>query len=155
LIRIDFRMPALGADMESGTLTQWLKKPGERIRRGDALAVVETSKGLIDVEAFDDGVLEELVAQPGATVPVGAVLARIASESGPATSTAARLVRSPCRKRHRAPVAVPSAQVSVSKQRTPPTATRRRASAAHLTGRAPARLKRHRSREASGAAAEG
>jgi pyruvate dehydrogenase E2 component (dihydrolipoamide acetyltransferase) len=80
-MRIDFRLPALGADMESGTLTQWLKQPGERIRRGQVLAVVETTKGLIDIEAFDDGVIEELVVQPGDTVPVGAVLARIASEA--------------------------------------------------------------------------
>jgi pyruvate dehydrogenase E2 component (dihydrolipoamide acetyltransferase) len=80
-MRIDFRLPALGADMESGTLTQWLKQPGERIRRGQALAVVETTKGLIDIEAFDDGIIEELVVQPGDTVPVGAVLARIASEA--------------------------------------------------------------------------
>lgn len=83
-MRIDFRMPALGADMDSATLTQWLKRPGEPIRRGEALAVVETTKGLIDIEAFHDGVLEELVAQPGAAVPVGAVLARIASEAAPA-----------------------------------------------------------------------
>lgn len=87
MIRVEFRLPALGADMESGTLTAWLKKPGDRIRRGDALAVVETSKGLIDIEAFEDGVLEELVAQPGATVPVGAVLARIARESAAAAPT--------------------------------------------------------------------
>ena len=86
---VDFRLPALGADMESATLAQWLKKPGERIRRGDALAVVETTKGLIDLEAFDDGVLEELVVQPGATVAVGAVLARIAGE--PAASATARV----------------------------------------------------------------
>jgi pyruvate dehydrogenase E2 component (dihydrolipoamide acetyltransferase) len=87
--RIDFRMPALGADMESGTLTQWLKKPGERIRRGEALAVVETTKGLIDIESFDAGVVEELLALPGATVAVGAVLARIASESPGATAAPA------------------------------------------------------------------
>jgi pyruvate dehydrogenase E2 component (dihydrolipoamide acetyltransferase) len=80
-MRVDFRLPALGADMESGTLTQWLKQPGERIRRGQPLAVVETTKGLIDIEAFDDGVVEELIVQPGDTVPVGAVLARIATES--------------------------------------------------------------------------
>ncbi|HKZ72765.1 MAG TPA: dihydrolipoamide acetyltransferase family protein [Steroidobacteraceae bacterium] len=84
---IDFRLPALGADMESGTLTRWLKKTGDRVKRGDALAVVETAKGLIDIESFDDGTLEELVAQPGATVPVGAVLARIATAGAAAAAT--------------------------------------------------------------------
>lgn len=83
--RIDFRLPALGADMESATLTQWLKKPGEPIRRGDAIAVVETTKGLIDIECFDTGVVEELLTQPGTTVPVGAVIAHIASEAPAAT----------------------------------------------------------------------
>ena len=83
--RIDFRLPALGADMESATLTQWLKKPGEPIRRGEAIAVVETTKGLIDIECFDTGVVEELLTQPGTTVPVGAVIAHIASEAPAAT----------------------------------------------------------------------
>jgi pyruvate dehydrogenase E2 component (dihydrolipoamide acetyltransferase) len=121
LIRIDFRMPALGADMESGTLTQWLKKPGERIRRGEALAVVETSKGLIDVEGFDDGVLEELVAQIGATVPVGAVLARIASESAvpPTSSVAAAGPHTMTPTPPTAEPAAPSVQVSLSNEGMP------------------------------------
>jgi pyruvate dehydrogenase E2 component (dihydrolipoamide acetyltransferase) len=121
LIRIDFRMPALGADMESGTLTQWLKKPGERIRRGEALAVVETTKGLIDVEVFDDGVLEELVAQPGATVAVGAVLARIASESAaaPPSSATAPGQSSVPPTSPGAEAAAPSVQVSLAKEGTP------------------------------------
>ena len=125
MIRIDFRMPALGADMESGTLTQWLKKPGERIRRGEALAVVETTKGLIDVEAFDDGVLEELIAQPGATVLVGAVLARIASESaaGPTSSAAAAVPLTMPQTQPGAGSAAPSVQVSPSSEGALPTAT--------------------------------
>jgi len=46
-------MPALGADMESGTLVEWLVKPGDRVKRGDVVAVVETQKGAIEVEIFD------------------------------------------------------------------------------------------------------
>ena len=42
---IDFRMPSLGADMEKGTVVEWLKKPGDRVARGDVVAVVETQKG--------------------------------------------------------------------------------------------------------------
>jgi pyruvate dehydrogenase E2 component (dihydrolipoamide acetyltransferase) len=80
-MQIDFHMPSLGADMESATFTQWLKKPGEAIHRGEALAVVETSKGLIDIESFDDGKMLELLVQPGANVAVGAVLARIDSDT--------------------------------------------------------------------------
>ncbi len=71
----EFRMPSLGADMESGTLVQWLVKPGDRVKRGDVVAVVETQKGTIDVEIFQDGVIRQLVVPEGSKVPVGTVLA--------------------------------------------------------------------------------
>ena len=79
-MKIDFRLPSLGADMESATLTEWLKKPGERVRHGEPLATVETTKGLIDIESYDDGQLLEYLVQPGTQVPVGAVLARLEVE---------------------------------------------------------------------------
>jgi pyruvate dehydrogenase E2 component (dihydrolipoamide acetyltransferase) len=66
--------------MESATLTEWLKKPGEAIRRGEAVAVVETAKGLIDVESYYDGTLAQFVVAPGTKVPVGAVLAQMDCE---------------------------------------------------------------------------
>jgi pyruvate dehydrogenase E2 component (dihydrolipoamide acetyltransferase) len=47
---IEFRMPTLGADMEAGTLVQWLKKPGDTVARGDIVAVVDTEKGAIEIE---------------------------------------------------------------------------------------------------------
>ena len=52
----EFRMPSLGADMEAGTLVEWLKHPGDAVKRGDIIAVVETEKGAIEVEVFEDGV---------------------------------------------------------------------------------------------------
>ena len=73
----DFRMPSLGADMEAGTLVEWLVKPGDKVRRGDVVAVVETQKGAIEIEIFNDGVLSELVMPVGSRVPVGTVLARL------------------------------------------------------------------------------
>lgn len=73
-------MPSLGADMESGTLVEWKVSPGDRVKRGDLIATVETVKGAIDVEVFIDGIVETLVAQPGAQVPVGAVLAQIRTD---------------------------------------------------------------------------
>ncbi len=72
----DFRMPSLGADMEAATLIEWLAKPGDKMKRGDVIAVVETAKGAIEVEVFEDGVLEKHVVAPGAVLPVGAVMAR-------------------------------------------------------------------------------
>ncbi len=74
-MRVEFHLPSLGADMESATLTEWLKKPGERIKHGEPLATVETTKGLIDIESYDDGQVVEQLVQPGTPVPVGAALA--------------------------------------------------------------------------------
>ncbi|MCS7007859.1 MAG: 2-oxo acid dehydrogenase subunit E2 [Gaiellaceae bacterium] len=73
----DFVMPALGADMRVGTLLEWRRKPGDRVRKGDIVAVVHTDKADVEVEVFADGVLEEVLVEPGAEVPVGTVLARI------------------------------------------------------------------------------
>lgn len=72
----DFTMPALGADMETGQVVQWLVKPGDQVHSGDVVAVVETHKGAIDVECFLEGVIDDL-APLGQTLPVGAVLARV------------------------------------------------------------------------------
>ena len=81
-------MPSLGSDMESGKLVEWRIKPGDRVRRGDIVAVVETQKGAIDVEIFDSGVVESLVIEPGAEVPVGTVLATVRSDGGAAAKAA-------------------------------------------------------------------
>jgi pyruvate dehydrogenase E2 component (dihydrolipoamide acetyltransferase) len=80
----DFTMPALGADMETGTVVQWLVQPGDRVKRGDVVAVVETHKGAIDVEIFLDGVIDDL-APLQEPLPVGAVLAhvRVNGEAAP------------------------------------------------------------------------
>ena len=72
---IEFKMPSLGADMEQGTLVEWLKQPGDIIHKGDILAVVETQKGAIEIEVFSDGVLSDCRASPGDRVPVGEVIA--------------------------------------------------------------------------------
>ncbi len=92
-----FTMPSLGADMDAGTVTRWLVAPGDAVHRGDVVAVVDTEKSEIEVEVFEDGVVEELVVPEGVEVPVGTVLATIAAggrdQSGgggtPAPETAA------------------------------------------------------------------
>lgn len=72
-----FVMPSLGADMEAGKLVEWLVKPGDTVHRGDVVAVVETQKGAIEIEIFEDGIVQSLEAELGATLPVGATLAMI------------------------------------------------------------------------------
>jgi len=74
-------MPILTADMSAGTLIEWRKKPGDALERGDIIALVETDKGLIDIEVFTPGVLERIVVPPGTTVPTGTVLAVIREEA--------------------------------------------------------------------------
>jgi pyruvate dehydrogenase E2 component (dihydrolipoamide acetyltransferase) len=76
----EFLMPFLGADMSAGTLTAWLKQPGDTVERGDIIAIVETDKADIEVEVFSDGVVERLLVEPGTTVPVGTPLALIRGE---------------------------------------------------------------------------
>ena len=73
-------MPSLGADMEAGTLIEWLKEPGDTVASGDLLAVVETQKGAIEVEVFEEGTLEEYLVEIGKKVPVGTPLAMIRVE---------------------------------------------------------------------------
>jgi pyruvate dehydrogenase E2 component (dihydrolipoamide acetyltransferase) len=85
----EFRLPALGADMDEGTILEWHVAPGARVKRGDVVAVVETDKGAIDVEIFMDGVLREIVVAPGTRVPVGTVLALVETEESAAASAPA------------------------------------------------------------------
>lgn len=70
-------MPSLGSDMEVGTLIEWEKLPGDSVVRGDVVAVVETQKGAIEIEVFENGVLEEQLVSLGEEVPVGTALATI------------------------------------------------------------------------------
>jgi pyruvate dehydrogenase E2 component (dihydrolipoamide acetyltransferase) len=58
---IEFTMPSLGADMEDGTLVEWRVKSGDFVKRGDIIAYVDTQKGLIEIEVFDEGTIAELI----------------------------------------------------------------------------------------------
>lgn len=70
-------MPNLGADMEAGTLRKWNVKPGDFVKRGDIIAEVETQKGLIEIEVFNNGKIEQLVIKENDKVPVGSLMALI------------------------------------------------------------------------------
>ncbi|MEQ8744054.1 dihydrolipoamide acetyltransferase family protein [Parasphingorhabdus sp.] len=72
-----FTMPSLGADMEDGILVEWLKAQGDTVARGDIVAVVETEKGAIEIEIFEDGKIDEILVPEGSKVPVGSPLATI------------------------------------------------------------------------------
>jgi pyruvate dehydrogenase E2 component (dihydrolipoamide acetyltransferase) len=84
---IEFRMPSLGADMEEGTLLEWRVAPGDRVRRGDIVALVDTEKAEIEIECWDEGIVEKIAVPVGETVPVGAVLALLRGEDESATAS--------------------------------------------------------------------
>ena len=73
----EFVMPSLGADMEEGTLVEWHFKVGDKVQRGNVIAEIETEKGVIEVEVWEDGVIEQFLVGTGTTVAVGTPLALI------------------------------------------------------------------------------
>ncbi len=83
---IDYVMPSLGADMDAGTVTEWLISAGDEVTRGDVVAVVETDKADIDIEVWQTGTVVEILVPPGNSVPVGTPLARLAITDGEATA---------------------------------------------------------------------
>jgi pyruvate dehydrogenase E2 component (dihydrolipoamide acetyltransferase) len=75
----DFLMPSLGADMDEGTVTKWLVKPGDSVKRGDVVVEVETDKADMEVEVWETGVVERILVPEGEKVPVGTPLATLAT----------------------------------------------------------------------------
>lgn len=71
------QMPALSPTMKEGKITKWLKKEGDKVSSGEAIAEVETDKSNLEVEAYDDGNLLRIAVQEGETAPVGAPIAFI------------------------------------------------------------------------------
>ncbi|HEX2530066.1 MAG TPA: dihydrolipoamide acetyltransferase family protein [Burkholderiaceae bacterium] len=91
---IQFKLPSLGADMDEGKLLQWHIKPGDKVARGQVVALVDTSKAAVDVESWQEGTVFELLVDPGETVPVGTVLATLL-EAGESAATATPTPRRP------------------------------------------------------------
>ncbi len=77
-------MPSLGADMDFGTITDWRVKPGDAVKKGDIVAVVETQKATMEVEIFQSGTVDQILVPPGTRVPVGTVLALLRNGQAPA-----------------------------------------------------------------------
>src|SRR6266481_9999899 len=73
----EITMPKLSDTMEEGKILRWLKHPGDEVHHGDALAEVETDKADMVLEAYGDGVLDEVKLKEGESAPVGAVIATL------------------------------------------------------------------------------
>jgi pyruvate dehydrogenase E2 component (dihydrolipoamide acetyltransferase) len=76
----DVTMPRLSDSMEEGTVLKWLVEEGGEVKRGEPLVEIETDKANMTYDADSDGVLVEIVAQEGDTLPIGEVIARIGEE---------------------------------------------------------------------------
>lgn len=136
-----YRMPSLGADMEAGTLVEWLVAPGAAVQRGDVVALVETQKGAIEIEVFEAGVLTRRLVEVGETVPVGAPLAEIRAP-GEASAGAENAAETAARK---AP-AEPGAAIAPAPPTRPPSSD----APAGMVGRARASPAARRLAEAQG-----
>ncbi|WP_197694366.1 MULTISPECIES: biotin/lipoyl-containing protein, partial [unclassified Mycobacterium] len=117
---IEFKMPSLGSDMDEGTLNEWLVKPGDKVTRGQVVAIVETTKAAVEVECWQEGIVDELVVPVGETVQVGTTLATLTAgetaEKRPEATPAPKAAAKPAT----APPTAPSTP------RTPPAAPGRR-----------------------------
>ena len=100
---VDVIMPQMGESIVEATITKWLKKTGDAVKRDEALFEISTDKVDSEVPSPVDGVIAEILAQEGATVGVNAVVARISgSASGAAPVAASTPQTAP------APVTVPA-----------------------------------------------
>ena len=74
---MDITLPKWGMTMQEGTISEWRVAVGDHVKQGDVIATIETEKVDAELETPATGVLEEIVAEAGSTVEVGAVVARI------------------------------------------------------------------------------
>ena len=110
-----FAMPSLGADMEAGTILAWRVQPGDRVKRGDIVAEIETEKAEMEVEVFEDGVVAQILVAVGEQVAVGTPIALIACAGSAASSPPLRARRPPI-----APTPTPRRSAAAHRRRKPP-----------------------------------
>jgi pyruvate dehydrogenase E1 component beta subunit len=120
----DVLMPALSPTMEEGTLAKWHVKKGDKVRSGDVIAEIETDKATMEVEAVDEGVVEEILVPEGTEeVKVNTPIARLSGEEGasaaPAPAAESRAEPAP------AAPAASRAEASGDPERKPPEADAR------------------------------
>ncbi|QHA92035.1 2-oxoglutarate dehydrogenase complex dihydrolipoyllysine-residue succinyltransferase [Bacillus sp. N1-1] len=79
---IEVKVPELAESITEGTISQWLIKVGDKVEKGDNLVELETDKVNIEVSAENDGVIEELLKEPGDNVEVGEIIAYLGNGEG-------------------------------------------------------------------------
>src|SRR3954452_24593367 len=91
----DVVMPQMGESIVEGTLTKWLKKPGERVERDEPLFEISTDKVDTEIPSPAAGTLAEVLVQEGATVGINTIVARIDEGGGAAASKPAAAAAPP------------------------------------------------------------
>src|SRR5438309_1012324 len=93
---IDVVMPQMGESIVEGTLTRWLKKPGEKVERDEPLFEISTDKVDTEIPSPAEGVLSEVLVQEGTTVAINSIVARIGDgASAPAPAAPAQQQAAP------------------------------------------------------------
>src|SRR5438309_11970112 len=93
-------MPRLSDTMTEGTVSKWLKRQGDEVKKGEPIVEIETDQANIELEAYASGKLARIVLQEGQSAPVGDLIGEIAlagedpQEPSPATAGEGR-VRAP------------------------------------------------------------
>ncbi|RDI64090.1 dihydrolipoamide acetyltransferase family protein [Nocardia pseudobrasiliensis] len=105
----EITMPRLSDTMEDGVVSAWLKQVGDPVARGEVLAEIETDKALMELEAYDDGVLELIIAEPGTRVPIGEAIAIVGDGSGSQQPSAPKAAPAPAAEPEKPAPAVESA----------------------------------------------
>ena len=115
----EITMPKLSDTMEEGKILRWLKHPGDKIARGEAIAEVETDKADMVLESFEEGVLDQIKLNEGESAPVGAVIALMKSAGAKESK----------------PQAKPEAKPATAKDSKPPAPVRRKSRFDRIDGR--------------------
>lgn len=122
MARVDVIMPQMGESIAEGTLSRWLKKIGDEVKRDEPIFEISTDKVDAEIPAPSAGTIVEIIVHEGTTVPVNAIVARIETEKGaavvaaaPAPAPAAAAPAAPGAPTTPAVAAAPAAQVAAAK----------------------------------------
>ena len=102
-------MPALSSTMTEGKIVEWLKKPGDRVGRGESVLVVESDKADMDVESFNEGFLAAVLMPAGGTAPVGETIGLIVETEAEIAGVQAQAPAAPAAAAVPTPAAAPVA----------------------------------------------
>ncbi|HZH03827.1 MAG TPA: biotin/lipoyl-containing protein, partial [Myxococcaceae bacterium] len=112
------QMPALSPTMTEGKITRWIKKEGDKVSSGDAIAECETDKSNLEIEAYEDGYLLKVMVKEGESAPVGSPIAFLGEKGEKVDAGAA--APAPAAKPPEAPKAAPPPAPAQAQAAAPP-----------------------------------